>query len=469
MVRLNKQPDFQFPFIVPDSSTSIQLLKPNHLDLADRILSVFAGTFFFVILLAITMDNSNSTKLISTNSIAQLKPQAEAIMPLANLEQKEIQINKNEKPQVLENKKLVLAPTEIEIKPKTNITQQVIIPSSNPIQPQPSLISFNEIKENLKSLGIPNKEEIHINQPKNPDIAKTAIMDRSVKTKTVSPKPVFADHKLEAQKLVLNKKITPDLLPSSYFHAKEKAALEGKLLYIKFGAKWCLPCRQMEKTTFKDERVKDFSEKNYVSLSVDVDDFDGVNMKAYFNVKFLPTLLVFNSQGNFIAKYTNYQSAKSMIEILEKHKSEDRTASVIASNEVTTTTKITTEKIASVDFNNIILSKKKNGDAINSLKSKAKNWRFTKLNFSTKNITQGELLLKVKETTTGVNLTELNIPVIKKQGIADTTTTNFQLVLEHEKRKKKNGEYVVEIYHLTQNDSMLVGKTTLLKDGEIHF
>ena len=66
-------------------------------------------------------------------------------------------------------------------------------------------------------------------------------------------------------------------------------------------------------------------------------------------------------------------------------------------------------------------------------------------------------------------MTELNIPVVKNQGIADTTTTNFQLVLEHEKRKDKNGEYVVEIYHIIQNDLTLVGKTTLLKDGEILF
>ena len=243
-------------------------------------------------------------------------------------------------------------------------------------------------------------------------------------------------------------------------------------MVIKFGAKWCLPCRQMEKTTFKDKRVKAFLEKNYVSLSVDVDDFDGVNMQSYFNVKLLPTLLFFNSQGNLIAKHINFQSATSMMEILEKHKSENQKTAETISDEMAKTSELNSaklNKIISVDFNKVILSKKRNGNAINSLKSKAKNWRYTQLDFSTKNFSEGKLLLQVKETTTGYNLTELNIPVMKNQGIADTTTTNFQLVLEHKKRKVKNGEYVVEIYHITQNDLTLVGKTTLLKDGEILF
>jgi thioredoxin-related protein len=457
MVRLNQQTDFQLPFIVSDWSTLNQQLNPNHLNLADRVLSIFAATFFFAILLSITMDNPDSAKLTSTNSIATLKPQVEAIMPLANLEQKEIQINKNEKPQISENKILALVPS-LKKETKAKVTQKVNTAFSNPIQKNSNVISHFENNEisHLKESSL--KEEIHLNQPPVPSVVKNETLNSSAKITMVSPKPVFVNNKVDDRQLVINDKITQDLLPQSYFHAKEKAADEGKLMYIKFGAKWCLPCRQMEKTTFKDKKVKDFSNKNYVSLAVDVDDFDGINMKAYFNVKFLPTLLIFNSQGNFIAKYVNYQSAASMLEILEKHKSEHEVALVISSNEVISTPVLKIAKIGSVNFNDIILSKKSNGEVMNSLKSKVKNWKFAQLNFPTKNINKGELLLKVKETSTGINLTELNIPVVKKGGIADTPTTNFQLVLEHEKRKKKNGEYVVETYHLTQNDSMLVGK-----------
>lgn len=473
MVRLNKQRDFQFPFLASDSSSSIQISISNHLDLADKVLSIFAVTFFLTILFAITLDNANPESYISANYITKLEPQVENIIPLFDLEKSKTPIKNNEKPQISKKKILALAPLKKETNPRSKVAQKVTVPILNTIWQNASKVVSNFPKQKISnSTEYTSLEKIHFNQPKIKETISDVKITTTAKTIKFSPKPVFVDRKIDINELVINKKITQDLLPLSYFLAKEKAAHDGKLMYIKFGAKWCLPCRQMETTTFKDKRVLDFSEKNYVVLSVDVDDFDGVNMKAYFNIKFLPTLLIFNSQGNFIAKYVNYQSASSMLGILEKHKYEDQVIPTIASNEVIPSQVLETSKvkeIASINFNKIILSKKRNGKAINSLKSKAKNWRFTNLDFSTKNIYKGKLLLKVIETTTGFNVIELNIPMIKNPGIADTTTTNFQLVLEHEKRKKKNGEYVVEIYHVNQNESMLVGKTTLLKDGEIHF
>lgn len=449
MVRLNKQVDFHFPFLSSNSSPT-----PNHLDLIDSILSIFAAAFFFVALLAITLDNTNPRSYISTNSATKLKPQVVVdIISLTKLEEEKSQISKNNI--------LVLAPSKKVTTPKSNHPKAIEISTSNINQQYTSKVVAKD-----------PQEKIPLNQPKTTKISSDVNITTTTKTLKVSPKPVFVDSKNDIDELVINNKITQDLLPLSYLHAKEKAVQEDKLMYIKFGAKWCLPCRQMEKTTFNNERVKNFSDKNYVSFAVDVDDFDGVNMKAYFNVQFLPTLLIFNAQGNFIAKYVNYQSAASLLEILKKHKSEQQVLPAVASNEVIVPPAIEVskaKKITSIDFNKIILSKKKNGNAINSLKSKAKNWRFTELDFSTKNIHTGELLLKIKENISGLNLTELNLPMNNNQGFADTTTTNFQLVLEHEKRKKKDGEYVIEIYHLTQNDSKLVGKTTLLKDGEIHF
>ena len=469
MVRLNKQTDFHFPFSASNVSSTIQVSTSSHLDFSDKVLSIFASTFFFAILLAVTLDNANLSNNVSSNYLAnQLEPTMENIITLADFEEAVNDIQPNKKNPISKNNILALAPSTSKILSQ----EKKSIPISNPNQSSSKEFSTLEKKKTSNSLETSQMEAIHLNQPRIPREAKEIIFNSSAKTTKVSPKPVFVENEMETQHLVLNKEITQDLLPLSYFHAKEKAIEESKLMIIKFGAKWCLPCRQMEKTTFKDERVKDFSEKNYVTVSVDVDDFDGVNMKSYFNVKFLPTLLIFNSQGKFIAKYINFQSAASMLEILEKHKSEHQEIPATFVEEKTKSPEFDSpkiKKIVSVDFNKVLLTKKRNGNAIHSLKSKAKNWRYTQLDFSTKNFNEGELLLQVKETATGFNLTELNIPVIKNQGIADTTTTNFQLVLEHEKRKEKNGEYVVEIYHLTQNDLTLVGKTTLLKDGEIRF
>lgn len=464
MVRLNQHSDFQFPFLASETSSTLKVAKLRRLDFADKVLSIFAGTFFLAILLAITLDNNETDNNLSTAQLFPIfDPSMEYVIPPISQEKEEIEIQTNQENKIAKNKILALAPSKINTKAKA------------PISKKSNFKEFPKIEKRKVSNSQKNtqKKEIRFNQPKTTKLVSRAISKSPTQTSKVSPKPVFVDLEVESQELTINEKVTLDLLPLSYFHAKEKADQEGKLMLIKFGAKWCLPCKQMEKTTFKDEKVKEFSEKNYVSLSIDVDDFDGVNMKSYFNVKFLPTMLIFNSKGNFVAKYINFQSAASMLKILKKHQAENQEIPTIVSNEISNAPQFvppsTPRKMVSIDFNKVVLSKKKNGHAINSLKSKAKNWRYTQLEFSTKNFSEGELLLQVKETATGYNLTELNIPLMENQGNTDTTTTNFQLELEHEKRKDKNGEYVVEIYHILQNDLTLVGKTTLLKDGEILF
>ncbi|MFK7775168.1 MAG: thioredoxin family protein [Saprospiraceae bacterium] len=464
MVRLNEQTNFHFPFQPSETSPTIQVSTASQLDNVDRVLSIFASTFFFAILIAITLDNSVGTDNISsTQLLPTFHPSMEYIVPLVSTKG-EMEIQSNLATPISKNNILALAPSKLNSKENA--------PISNSNQSSFKEISNTKKRKISTSSKTFQKSKAHFNQPRISKKVKETIIKSSTQTTKVSPKPVFVGLEMESENLVINEKVTLDLLPLSYFHAKEKAAEEDKLMIIKFGAKWCLPCRQMEKTTFKDVRVKDFLEKNYASLSVDVDDFDGINMQSYFNVELLPTLLIFNSKGNFIAKYINYQSAASMLKILEKHNSEQQEILAPVSNKMVISPELNSPKkpkIVSIDFNKVILSKKKNGKAINFVKSKAKNWRYTQLDFSTKNFSEGELLLQVKETATGYNLTELNIPVTKNQGVADTTSTNFQLVLEHEKRKNKNGEYVVEIYHIIQDDLTLVGKTTLLKDGEILF
>lgn len=465
MVRLNKQSEFQFPFLASETSSDNQLSKINQLDFVDKILLLFASTIFFAIVLTINFEKSPSNNSLSGLELfPTFHPSMEYVIPPELIENEEIEVQPKIDEPISNNNILALVPN--------NINTKVLAPASNTKQSNTNFSLKKETKKVSKSTEKLEKKKLIFNQSIKAKKDKKSIFKPSTQTKKVSPKPVFVELEMENQDLTINEKVTLDLLPASYFLAKEKASQEGKLMYIKFGAKWCLPCQQMEKTTFKNKKVKDFAEKNYVSLAIDVEDFEGVNMQSYFNVKFLPTLLIFNSQGNFIAKYINYQSAASMLEILEKHKLEQQKFLTSVPSKIEASPKLIPHKIkkaVSIDFNQVILSKKKNGKAIKSLKSKAKNWRYTYLDFSSQHFSEGELILKVKEITTGQNLTELKIPMMKNQRVADTTTTDFQLVLEHKKRKDKNGEYVVEIYHNIQNELTLVGKTTLLKDGEILF
>jgi len=82
--------------------------------------------------------------------------------------------------------------------------------------------------------------------------------------------------------------------------AKEKAKNESKILMLKFGAKWCLPCRFMDKNVFTDQQVIEVLTKNSVAMDIDIDDTNGIILKEKFNVKLLPTILVFHPDGRII-------------------------------------------------------------------------------------------------------------------------------------------------------------------------
>ncbi|MFT5166677.1 MAG: thioredoxin 1, partial [Saprospiraceae bacterium] len=101
--------------------------------------------------------------------------------------------------------------------------------------------------------------------------------------------------------------------------AKTKAANEGKLYFAEFSASWCAPCRLLEETTFSDPTVIDYISKNYIPVKIDIDDFDGIAMKQVYNVKSIPTIIVFNSKGQLLEKYDQALPTSKMLALLKKH------------------------------------------------------------------------------------------------------------------------------------------------------
>ncbi len=115
--------------------------------------------------------------------------------------------------------------------------------------------------------------------------------------------------------------------------AKNLAAQEGKLYFAEFSASWCAPCRILEETTFTDPQVIDYISKNYIPVKIDIDDFDGIAMKQVYNVRTIPTIIVFNSFGQVLEKYEQSLPTSKMLELLKKHNlPENRVRSVSQSS-----------------------------------------------------------------------------------------------------------------------------------------
>jgi thioredoxin 1 len=101
--------------------------------------------------------------------------------------------------------------------------------------------------------------------------------------------------------------------------AKSKAASEGKPFFIDFTASWCMPCRWMTETTYKDAKLANYIEDNYVAVKIDIDDFDGFALKEQYNIKYLPSILIFTAKGKLLAQYEESLTASKFLTVLQEH------------------------------------------------------------------------------------------------------------------------------------------------------
>lgn len=125
---------------------------------------------------------------------------------------------------------------------------------------------------------------------------------------------------------------TVNFYEGSLNDAKKKARHEGKLFLVDFYANWCSPCKWMDNTTFKDPNVVAALNRDFVSIKVDVDKFEGYELKEKYKVRYLPTILVFNEQGELIERMEETMSPSKMMTMLNKLRGGARNNSVMEIN-----------------------------------------------------------------------------------------------------------------------------------------
>jgi len=106
---------------------------------------------------------------------------------------------------------------------------------------------------------------------------------------------------------------------ASIDEAKALAGSVGKLAFIEFYAEWCGPCKWMDQTTFSNPKVSSYLNDNFISVKVNIDDFDGFEAKQKYNVKSLPTMLIFNSKGKLLERIEETLAPSKLIKILANH------------------------------------------------------------------------------------------------------------------------------------------------------
>ncbi|MGN0282371.1 MAG: thioredoxin family protein [Prevotella sp.] len=94
----------------------------------------------------------------------------------------------------------------------------------------------------------------------------------------------------------------------TFAQALAKAKEQKKMLFIDCYTSWCGPCKMLSSKVFPQKKVGDYFNKEFVSLKVDMEKGEGVDLKNKFGVKAFPTLLFIDANGKEINRIVGAES-----------------------------------------------------------------------------------------------------------------------------------------------------------------
>jgi thioredoxin 1 len=119
----------------------------------------------------------------------------------------------------------------------------------------------------------------------------------------------------------------PIFTKKNFEDAKKQAAAEGKLLVVDSMADWCPPCKQMDKTTWVDEKTIAYFKDNAIAFQFDVDKEE--KLAKDLKIEAMPTMIVFKD-GKEIDRSVGFMSTSEMIGWLEDVKKGKTKAAALA-------------------------------------------------------------------------------------------------------------------------------------------
>ncbi len=102
--------------------------------------------------------------------------------------------------------------------------------------------------------------------------------------------------------------------PLSYTEAIELAAKENKMVFIDFYTTWCGPCKRMSKEVFPQQEVGEYFNRTFISLKLDAEKENGLELAKKYAVKAFPTFVVLSPDGTEVFRTSGYRPADEFVE-----------------------------------------------------------------------------------------------------------------------------------------------------------
>ena len=104
----------------------------------------------------------------------------------------------------------------------------------------------------------------------------------------------------------------------AFDQAAERAAAENKLVFVDFFTTWCVPCKEMDATTFEDSEVAAWLAEHTVALKVDAEANETNEALAKrFGVRSFPNYVFIAPDGKLMERIVGKRSPEQFIAVAE--------------------------------------------------------------------------------------------------------------------------------------------------------
>jgi thioredoxin 1 len=101
-------------------------------------------------------------------------------------------------------------------------------------------------------------------------------------------------------------------------HVLEGAKASHKKIFVDAYATWCSPCKELQKTTFKDAKAAAYFNKHFINVSINVEKGDGIALAKSWQIEGLPTLLILDENGKIIDSHVGYVNGSGLLEFAKE-------------------------------------------------------------------------------------------------------------------------------------------------------
>lgn len=108
-----------------------------------------------------------------------------------------------------------------------------------------------------------------------------------------------------------------DFREGGFAKALEAAKAENKLVFMDCYTSWCGPCKLMASKEFVQEKAGEYFNPRFVSVKIDMEKGEGVELGKRYDVNAYPTLLVLNAEGELLSRHAGYLHVDELIAFAE--------------------------------------------------------------------------------------------------------------------------------------------------------